>query len=224
MQFSKNRLQNKSRESYSSKKRVFKIAVITLAFFLTSNIMAQEETVFSNQNSNASGKEFNQALSMCPGGIAFGIYSVNYMRMLDNRHGLVARLDYEAIPKKYTNANIESSGYAFVLNYRYHFSGEMESYYVGAFFRHRVFSGTGEVESGNFDFEIPEQTYGLIAGKRWIWNSGFTINFTLGYGISSIGRSADPSNAAVQNSLDEFENSYDFIDPVLGEFSIGFAF
>ena len=85
------------------------------------------------------------------------------------------RFDYEGIPKTYTDATIESSGMAAILNYRYHFAGEMKSIYIGTFFRYRVYSGDGNQENTKFDFTIRESTLGLNAGKRWVWKSGINI-------------------------------------------------
>ncbi len=199
------------------------ITAILFLFFATSTF-AQDGKSVSQMKLNSSAGGFNQALSMCPGGIAFGIFSANYQYMFAESQSLVARVDYEAVPKTYTSANIESSGLAFILNYRWHISGDLESYYVGAFARYRVFSGSGKIDSQNFDFKIPDQTFGINVGKRWVWNSGFTLNFTFGYGFQMKGRHADPSNPAIESAIDDYEDAYDFMDPFLGEFSIGYAF
>lgn len=164
------------------------------------------------------------AINFCPGGIAFGIFSANYEYLITPKNGIVARVDYEAIPKTYTSANIESSGKAFILNYRRHFSGEMNSFYTGAYTRFRVYKGDGNINSQEFNFKIPEVTIGLNIGKRWVFKSGFNINLSFGYGVSFQNKKLSISNDAVSSSVDSWEDSYDFIDPFLGEFSIGYSF
>lgn len=164
------------------------------------------------------------AINFCPGGIAFGIFSANYEYLITPKNGIVARVDYEAIPKTYTSANIESNGKAFILNYRRHFSGEMNSFYAGVYTRFRVYKGEGNINSQEFDFKIPEVTVGLNVGKRWVFKSGFNINLSFGYGVSFQNKKLSIDNNEVSSSVDSWEDSYDFIDPFLGEFSIGYSF
>jgi hypothetical protein len=139
-------------------------------------------------------------------------------------HGIVGRFEYEAIPKSYTDADIESSGMAFSLNYRWHISGEMNSIFIGAYSRYRVYDGSGTLESTAFDFTKSEFSLGLNAGKRWVWNSGFNITFSIGYGFSIDERKANPSNMSIESAINKFEDDYGFSGPIFGEFSIGCAF
>ena len=191
------------------------IKILALLLLIASTTGAQ--TVNEGQN-------FRQSINMCPLGIGFGIFSFNYEYMLNEHHGVVFRLDYEAIPDSYTDANIESDGKAVVLNYRYHFSGKLESIYVGAYGRHRIYTGEGKINSTNFNFDINETTIGLNVGKRWVWDSGFNINFTLGYGYSFKEKNQSLSSTAIDGAIKGFEEENDFIDAFLGEFSIGYAF
>lgn len=215
------------RHRLAAKNRFLKFSLLSALFFflISANTYAQDfersEAAGSNTSSDSG---FNQALAMCPGGIVLGIFSANYEYLFAESHGLVARVDYETVPKSYTDANIESSGFAFILNYRWHINGNLESYYLGVYARYRSYSGTGVTNGKQFEFSLPDQTYGLNVGKRWIWNSGFTINLTFGYGFQVEGSNADPSNAAVNSAIDDFKDSYDSRSPFLGEFSIGFAF
>ena len=71
---------------------------------------------------------------------------------------------------------------------------------------------------------INETTIGLNVGKRWVWDSGFNINFTLGYGYSFKEKNQSLSSTAIDGAIKGFEEEYDFIDAFLGEFSIGYAF
>lgn len=202
----------------------FGLVVFSICLFLSSNIFAQEKETVSTTGPNSVNKVFKHAINTCPGGIAFGIYSVNYEYLFNPYHGLVGRFDYEAIPKSYTDASIEASGIAFILNYRWHRTGELNSEYLGVFARYRSYEGDGTLESTEFDFTLPSLTLGLNVGKRWVWDSGFNLNLAFGYGFSLDSRDVTPSHSAFESRIDTFEKEYDFINPFLGEFSIGYAF
>ncbi len=215
---------NKILKSSILKKKLTKIGLFTICILISYNVNAQMEKVMMPADSISASTKFKHAINSCPFAPIFGIYSINYEYLLKPNHGLVGRLDYESIPKTYTEADIESSGVAFILNYRYHWSGEMKSWYLGAYSRYRYYEGTGTLESTKFDFDVPELTFGMNIGKRWVWNNGFNINFALGYGFSSINWNSSPTSDSIDLVLKAYEDSYDFFDPFLGELSIGFAF
>lgn len=200
------------------------LLVFALCILCMGTGIAQTQEIESTAKSASDISEFKNAINTCPGSVFFGIYSLNYEYLFHPNHGLVGRFDYEAIPKSYTEAGIESNGVAFILNYRWHISGELKSAFLGAYVRHRIYSGTGTIESTEFDFTLPETTIGLNVGKRWVWKSGFNLTLAFGYGFSFENRDANPTNGTIEASLDQFEKAYDFIDPFLGEFSIGYAF
>ncbi len=202
-----------------------KSLIVLLVFaFLTTTITAQKENVPDEPYVEPTEKEFKHALNMCPIAVVFGIYAVNYEYLFAPHQGMVLRYEYEVVPNTYTDANIEASGMAFVFNYRYHLKPNMSSAYVGAFSRYRIYSGDGTLETQDFSFDRKDVTLGGNVGKRWIWKSGFNINFMVGYGYSFDDRTADPSNATIESKIDEFEKEYDFLGSFLGEFSVGYAF
>ncbi len=203
------------------RKKIIQFALILSFVFFAGTLVAQEKVAVQE---NAPEKGFNQAINMCPLGMAFGIFSANYEYMINQTHGIVFRLDYESVPNTYSDANINVDGKAAIMNYRYHLNKKLGSYYLGAFARYREYSGDGISGAEKFDFTISEFTIGLNAGKRWVWDSGFNINFTLGYGYSFDDRKTSKSNASIESAIDTFTNEYDFIDAFLGEFSIGYAF
>ncbi|MCB2208271.1 MAG: DUF3575 domain-containing protein [Bacteroidetes bacterium] len=198
--------------------------IFLMFFFVSGKIHAQKEEKSWKTDTTRSGKQIRNAVNVCPGGIAFGIFSANYERLLKPNHGLVFRADYENIPKAYSDANIEAYGMAFILNYRYHIGGGLESFYAGAYARYRVYNGTGNQEGSIFDFSIPEVTVGLNVGRRWIWKSGFTLNLAFGYGYMESWRNIDTENPYNEAAVNVFEEQYDFMSPFYGEFSIGYAF
>ncbi len=191
---------------------------------LSSNLVVQVEEDSTSTKSYSRRSEFKHAINICPIAPIFGFYSINYEYLISPKNGIIARFDYEDIPQTYTAASIESSGIGFTLNYRRHFSGEMNSLFLGAYTRYRNYKGKGELESEKLDLDIQSYSFGLNAGKRWAWNSGFNIVFSLGYGIDINTRKANPTDDSIEAIVDQFEEDYDFMSPFYGEFSIGYAF
>lgn len=197
----------------------FKIYVIAfIIIFFSSYAQAQE-----NDSSELTIK-YRNTINVCPGGIAFGFYSANVEHLFGDNHGLVLRGDLETIPKTYSDANIDANGKAIVLNYRYHIGGGLNSFYTGAYGRYRKIDGEGTLETGDFDFTMPEFTIGLNVGKRWIWKSGFTLNLALGYGYTHEKLEVNNSSQEAIDAIDVFRDDYAFMNGFLGEFSIGYAF
>jgi len=200
------------------------LKVLSICIFLSSNVVAQVEEEPTSTKSNSPRSEFKHAINICPIAPLFGFYSINYEYLISSKNGIVARFDYEDIPQTYTAASIESSGVGFTLNYRRHLPGEMNSLFLGAYTRYRNYKGKGELESEKFDLDMQSYSIGLNAGKRWAWNSGFNIVFSLGYGIDINKWEANPTDDSIESILDQFEQDYEFMSPFYGEFSIGYAF
>ncbi len=201
-----------------------KYLLSALALMLLFTTLNAQETVFSDS------KDFNEIASkkhnvnMCPGGVAFGIFSFNYEYLHNNRHGLVFRFDYENIPDKYTDANLDAWGAGIIFNYRYHLEETLDSWFLGSFARGRLYKGTGVINNEDYDFELPDYTIGLNAGRKWVWGSGFTITVNLGYGLNFSQRNLSSNTNNFESYVKEFEDDYMFAGGFLGEFSIGYAF
>jgi hypothetical protein len=100
----------------------------------------------------------------------------------------------------------------------------MNSLFLGAYTRYRNYKGNGDLESKKFDLDIQSYSIGLNAGKRWVWNSGFNIVFSLGYGLDVNSKDANPTDNSIESIIDQFEKEYEFMSPFYGEFSIGYTF
>lgn len=196
---------------------------IILLFFAFPHLFSQEKEQKEKEKCNMENTH-KQAINMCPGGIALGIFSANYERLFKEKHGLVLRMDYEIVPKTYSAANINPYGMAVILNYRYHLCGGMKSVFLGAYSRYREYRGKGNLNNTEFKFNKPDLTLGLNLGKRWVWKSGFTITAAFGYGFSIETKKIQANSTEIRQSIKEFEDSYDFINPFYGEISIGYAF
>jgi hypothetical protein len=198
-----------------------KVLVLVICLLFVSVASAQEGKNLTQNEKDSKIAGFKQSVNSCPGGLIFGVYSINYERMIKPKHGLVARFDFEDILAKYSGDKFEATGLGFILNYRRHFSPSLKSFYLGSYARYRVYDGTGEDGPDEFNFDITEFTIGLNAGKRWVWSSGFNINFMLGYGIAFTETKVEEIYEA---AYDNFTDKYSFEGPMLGEFSIGWAF
>ena len=213
--------ETKTKTEFKRMKRLTFLAVMLVSVLFTGNASAQSH---ENGDSEKWISPAHTAVNVCPGGIAFGFYSANIEHLFGENHGLVLRGDLETIPKTYSDANIDASGKAVILNYRYHFGGGLNSFYAGAFGRYRKINGDGTLDTDDFDFNLPECTVGLNVGKRWIWKSGFTLNFALGYGYAYDELKVNNSSQAARDAIDVFRDDYAFGNGFMGEFSIGYAF
>lgn len=189
---------------------------------ISQSVMAQGHKV--SNDSTERRLNFKQAINTCPGGVAFGIFSVNYEYLFKSKHGLVLRADYEHIPGTYSDAQIDAFGAAVILNYRYHFNQQMNSYFAGAYSRARIYKGDAQWNNETVNFSLPELTLGINVGRRWVWNSGINVTFALGYGHTFKTRNIDIDDAGFDEKIDEFEKKYNFSNSFLGELSIGYAF
>ncbi len=200
------------------------LTVLSICIFLSSNVAAQVEEEFSSSKSHSPLGAFKHSVNICPIAPVFGFYSINYEYLISPQDGIVARFDYEDVPETYTDASIESSGIGFTVNYRRYLYGEINSIFLGAYTRYRIYEGSGKLNSKKFDLTLKSFSIGLNAGKRWVWNSGFNIVFSLGYGIDINNREANPTDNSIESILDQFEKEYEFMSPFYGEFSIGYTF
>ncbi|MBZ0264339.1 DUF3575 domain-containing protein [bacterium] len=152
--------------------------------------------------------EFNHAVSTCPIAFVMGEVLFSYEYLLNQTHGLAVMLDYQAEEETYKDPSFTLDRVSIFLNYRYHFSKKMNSVFIGPYLRSRYYDG--EIgENGNLNFNDPEITLGAYLGKRWVWNNGFNVTLTGGYG---------PYLREASESRGEFKDKY------FGELSVGYAF
>lgn len=214
----------KTNTMFKRVKRLTFSALVMISVLFSENASAQSHENTTNKDSVRWISPAKTAIGMCPGGIAIGFYSANVEHLFGENHGLVLRGDLETIPKTYSDAEIDANGKAVILNYRYHIGGGLNSFYAGAYARYRKIKGDGSLETGDFDFKLPEYTVGLNVGKRWIWKSGLTLNFTLGYGYAYDDLKVNNSSQEAIDAIDVFRDDYAFGNGFMGEFSIGYAF
>jgi len=185
-----------------------KLAFLAISIFLSSSLIAQDNGDSSSSDLNEPRSKFKHAVGICPIGFVQGDILFTYEYLLNQAHGVAVMFEYQAEKPVYKDVSFTRYATSFFLNYRYHFSKEMNSIFIGPYFRARVYDG--EIETTNsFNFNDPEFTLGVYLGKRWVWNNGFNIALTGGYG---------PYLKKSSESKTEFKDRY------IGELSVGYAF
>lgn len=145
---------------------------------------------------------YKHSVNICSVALIFGMFAVNYEYLVEQRHGFMARFDYSS--KLISDLSMEAESIDFMLNYRWHLSEGFDSVFLGIYARNRAY----KEENAKFDFKIDEVFVGLNAGKKWIWNSGFSIAIGAGYGLSQ----------------KTFKEKVDHEEALYGEISTGYAF
>ncbi len=166
-----------------------------------------------------------QAFNICALAMPLmNLYAVNYEYLFQDHHGLDVRLEY--IPLQDENTGITANGFSTTLDYRWHFSPKMESFFIGPYIRYRYLTGNGT----SFDFVVSELNVGINAGYRWIHKpTGINVVLAAGYGYSWTNRNFSDSSSSVLSAYNSFAKAnagtVNFVEaPFLGEFSIGYAF
>lgn len=185
-----------------------KLTILVMSVLLSSNLLAQEKSDASLADLDTPQLNFKHAISICPIAFMMGEIFISYEYLLNQTHGFAIMFDYQAETKTYEDPSFTLDRASVFLNYRYHFSKKMNSVFIGPYLRARFYDG--EVDAtGSLDFSDQEITLALYLGKRWVWNNGFNVTLTGGYG---------PYLRESSKSRGEFKDKY------FGEFSIGYAF
>jgi hypothetical protein len=185
-----------------------KLTTLVICILLSSHLMAQEKSDSSLTNLNSRQLNYKHAISICPMAFIMGELYISYEYLLNQTHGLAIMLDYQAETKTYEDPSFTLDRASVFLNYRYHFSKKMNSLFIGPYLRARFYDGKVGA-TGSLDFNDPEITLALYLGKRWVWNNGFNVTFTGGYG---------------PYLRESRESRGEFVDKYFGELSIGYAF
>jgi len=152
-------------------------------------------------------------------------YALNYERLLDGMHGLLV----EGVFSLSSNSTSKSSLYGGGVGYRWHWSGQQQSGFLGLMAGYSVGSGTSTVTSGGttstFDLTIKAPWVVANIGKRWAWDSGFNVTFRIGAGWAGYKVSSNSTDPNVQMGVDALQDLLELIPIALdGELSVGYIF
>lgn len=152
----------------------------------------------------------------------FGLY---YERLVNGYHGFVIGF-INHIPEDYKI----DTGLGFSLGYRFHFSKKMGSYFLGPVFSFMRTDDARSTEFGEtYRGDVQVTTIALTAGRRWIWENGFTIVARIGYPLEHDVKTLNlvdsggvrPSSYDGEDLVNDVEE-LKFGDGI--EFSLGYAF
>lgn len=201
--------------------------LIFISIFVVS--YAQEEIIgYTDVSESAIAKDkiagFNEAIQIYPFGLLVLNFAGNYEKLLQKRHGLMVEGNFQLM-------NTENSNYGLGLHYRYHYFSKpkhrgMNSPYCGPFIKYNHITGTAWEEDmyGRKDYTMSVDALraGINWGRRWVWNSGFNINFRIGYGLPiHMVYNWQPAIPEAVNQIEALMTTFSGID---GELTAGFAF
>ena len=205
-------------------KQTQKCVLGALLLLLFAQVNAMKPFNFNALKADSLVVEPDRAFGVSPAGAFLGIYSFHFEYLLDEQNGIAFQSDYRVVPTDHDNYGIEATGRSFTINYRFHIMEGLDAPYVGVFAKYRTYFGKGSKETNSFDFSRSDYTMGINAGKRWIWENGFMVNISLGYGYVREGVFATESNQTPYNSVRYYMHDNHLLNGFLGELSIGYAF
>jgi hypothetical protein len=168
-----------------------------------------------------------------PMGALFGNYSLNYERLFSGTHGLMVEgtLSFSSgTSTSGTEASASKSTlYGGAVGYRWHWSGQQQSGFLGLMAGYTVGSGSSTITSGgmssNFDLTIKAPWVVGNIGKRWVWDSGINVTFRIGAGWAKYSVSSSSTDPQAQDAVKFLQDVLTLIPIALdGELSLGYTF
>lgn len=165
------------------------------------------------------------SVNLNPLGVLTNSYTLNYEYLLDGTHGFLV----EPVLGLASDPDTSTIFYGLDAGYRWHWSGEQDSGFLGANLGFGVGSGEGfvEVDGERTEFPVEFTNWHLTAniGRRWAFDFGLNITARLGagYGSYDVSTTSDDPNAQTvvrlaQEILEFLPFAFD------GELSVGWVF
>ena len=164
------------------------------------------------------------SINVSPLGLLFGSYTLNYERLVGGYHGFLVEAGFANL----SNDASSSSSFGGTVGYRFHWSGEQNSGFVGVNLGHERGTGdatltTGSRKKFNVDSSVTKVTANV--GRRWAWNSGFNITLRIGAGWGNYDITTDSQDPDAQEAVELVDDLLTLLPVALdGELSIGYAF
>jgi hypothetical protein len=168
-----------------------------------------------------------------PLGFLFGSYSLNYERLVDGTHGFMIEGNL-AHSTGTSNSGTETSSnksttYGGGAGYRWHWSGQQQSGFLGLMAGYSVGAGTSTITSGgmsnSFDLTIKAPWVVANIGKRWQWDSGLNLTFRIGGGWAKYTVTTSSMDPQAQDAVKFVQDILTLIPIALdGELSLGYSF
>ncbi len=192
--------------------RVKTLFAATLVFLLAPAVLGQDST------SVKAVKTYRHGLQVKPLDPIFGKYTMGYEFLINQRHGLY--FEGSLMDSPHSLGNIVTFGY-----WR-HREGRMGGKFWGPFLKIADYEAEvkEKTDEGTFwrRYSIESVAIGLCTGKRWLYKSGFSIVFRVGYGYPFVDfkwKGPKPEEGAGL-----IEGMLWIMEGLSGELSIGWSF
>lgn len=168
-----------------------------------------------------------------PIGFLFGSYSLNYERLVNGTHGFLIEGNLSRSTGSVNNGTETSSNtsttYGGGAGYRWHWSGQQNSGFLGLMAGYSVGAGKSTITDGgvsnSFDLTIKAPWVVANIGKRWQWDNGINLTFRIGGGWASYTVSTSSTDPQAQDAVRFVQDILTLIPIALdGELSIGYTF
>ena len=165
------------------------------------------------------------SINLSPLGVASGTYGLNYEFLLDGTHGFLLEGAYA----KVGSDDASSTSTLGNVGYRWHWSGQQSSGFLGLTMGYGVGSGeatvTYEGETSSWDVDVT--TFKIVPniGKRWAWDFGLNITIRGGIGYAQYEVSTSSDSEAAQEAVKDVNEVLEWIPVGFdGELSVGWIF
>jgi hypothetical protein len=168
-----------------------------------------------------------------PLGFVFGNYALNYERLVSGTHGFLIEGVLSHSTGTSTSGTESSSSKSTVYGggagYRWHWSGQQQSGFLGLMAGYTVGAGTSTITSGgvsnSFDLTIKAPWVVGNIGKRWQWDSGINITFRIGGGWAKYTVTTSSTDPQAQDAVKFLQDILTLIPIAIdGELSLGYSF
>jgi hypothetical protein len=168
-----------------------------------------------------------------PLGILYGAYSLNYERLVSGTHGFMIEGNFSHSTGTSTINGDQTSSksllYGGGVGYRWHWSGQQQSGFLGLMAGYTVGTGSGTVTdaAGTNEFDLTIKAPWVVAniGKRWQWDNGLNITFRIGAGWAKYTVSSNSTDPQAQDAVKALQDLLTLIPIALdGELSLGYTF
>jgi hypothetical protein len=168
-----------------------------------------------------------------PLGILVGNYSLNYERLVNGTHGFLIEGVLSHVTGTATSGtemfSNKSTTYGGGAGYRWHWSGQQNSGFLGLMAGYTVGTGSSTLTSGgtvsSFDMTVKAPWVVANIGKRWQWDSGINITFRIGGGWARYTVSTTSTDPQAQDAVNSLNDLLKFFPIAIdGELSLGYSF
>jgi hypothetical protein len=168
-----------------------------------------------------------------PLGVLFGSYSLNYERLVGGTNGFMIEGNFSRSTGTSTvngdSTSSKSSLYGGGVGYRWHWSGQQDSGFLGLMAGYSVGTGSGTVSSGagiqQFDLTIKAPWVVANIGRRWQWDNGINFTIRAGAGWAKYTVSSSSTDPNAQDAVKALQDLLTLIPIALdGELSLGYTF